>query len=107
MERLAELFERLQALVAIPATSGFEQEIARRLLEEMQSLADRVEVDVFGNVNGTVDGAPGGPRGTGGWGRETARRLLEEMQSLADRVEVDVFGNVNGTVDGAPGGPRV
>ena len=62
MERLAELFERLQALVAIPATSGFEQEIARRLLEEMRSLADRVEVDVFGNVNGTVDGAPGGPR---------------------------------------------
>lgn len=62
MDRWQELFERLKGLVAIPATSGFEQGIARRLLEEMRPLADRVEVDAFGNVYGQVDGAPGGPR---------------------------------------------
>ena len=56
------LFERLQSLVAIPATSGFEQGIARRMLEEMRGLADRVEVDAFGNVYGFVEGAPDGPR---------------------------------------------
>jgi endoglucanase len=62
MEELLVLFERLKSLVAIPATSGFEQGIARRLLEEMRPLADRVEVDAFGNVYGYVDGAPGAPR---------------------------------------------
>ena len=50
MDRLNELFDRLRALVAIPATSGFEQGIARRLANEMRPLADRVEVDAFGNV---------------------------------------------------------
>jgi endoglucanase len=60
--RFDELFDRLKALTAIPATSGFEQGIARRLAEEMRPLADRVEVDPFGNVYGTLDGAPGGPR---------------------------------------------
>ena len=62
MERHQKLFERLKDLVAIPATSGFEQGIARRLLDEMRPLADRAEVDEFGNVYGYVDGAPGGPR---------------------------------------------
>jgi putative aminopeptidase FrvX len=62
MERLGELFERLKALVAIPATSGFEQGIARRLLSEMRPLADRAEVDAFGNVYGTIEGAVGAPR---------------------------------------------
>jgi endoglucanase len=62
MDRHKALFERLQALVAIPAASGFEQGIARRMLEEMRGLADRVEVDAFGNVYGFVEGAPGGPR---------------------------------------------
>jgi endoglucanase len=56
------MFERLKALTAIPATSGFEQDIARRLVEEMRSLADRVEVDAFGNVYGILDGAEEGPR---------------------------------------------
>ena len=62
MERLQELFERLKTLVAIPATSGFEQGIAKRMMEEMGPHADRVEVDAFGNVYGYVDGAAGGPR---------------------------------------------
>jgi putative aminopeptidase FrvX len=62
MERLGALFEQLRSLTAIPATSGFEQRIARRLLEEMRPLADRVEVDAFGNVYGTVEGTSGTPR---------------------------------------------
>lgn len=62
MDRLNELFERLKALVAIPATSGFEQGIARRLADEMRPLADRVEVDAFGNVYGTLEGAATGPK---------------------------------------------
>ena len=62
MDRLDELFERLKALVAIPATSGCEQGIARRLVDEMRPLADRVEADAFGNVYGTLEGAANGPR---------------------------------------------
>ncbi|MFI5338479.1 MAG: M42 family metallopeptidase [Candidatus Methylomirabilales bacterium] len=62
MDRLLELFERLKGLVAVPATSGFEQGIAARLLEQMRPLADRVEVDAFGNVYGHLEGTPGGPR---------------------------------------------
>src|SRR5512137_375335 len=62
MERLDGMFERLKALTAIPATSGFEQGIARRLTEEMRPLADRVEADAFGNVYGFVEGAESGPR---------------------------------------------
>ena len=61
MEQLGGLFDRLKMLTALPATSGFEQGIARRLLEEMRPLADRVEVDPFGNVYGTIEGS-GGPR---------------------------------------------
>ncbi len=60
-ERVERLFKTLQSLVAIPATSGFEQGIASRLLDDMRPLADRVEVDPFGNVYGTIEGA-GGPR---------------------------------------------
>lgn len=62
MDRLNALFDRLKALVALPATSGFEQGIARRIAEEMRPLADRVEVDAFGNVYGTLEGAPSGPK---------------------------------------------
>jgi tetrahedral aminopeptidase len=62
MERLGRMFERLKDLTAIPATSGFEEEIARRLVDEMRPLTDRVEVDPFGNVYGTVEGSPNGPR---------------------------------------------
>jgi endoglucanase len=59
--RFDGLFDRLKTMTAIPATSGFEQEIARRLAEEMRPVADRVEADAFGNVYGTLEGAPGGP----------------------------------------------
>lgn len=62
MDGLERLFERLRELTAIPATSGFEQGVARRLLEAMQKLADRVEADAFGNVYGYLDGTPGGPK---------------------------------------------
>jgi len=62
VERFSGLFEQLRSLTAIPATSGFEQGIARRLLDEMRPLADRVEVDAFGNVYGTVEGMAGTPR---------------------------------------------
>ena len=62
MERIVDLYERLKALTAIPATSGFEQGIAKRIVEEMRPTADRVEVDAFGNVYGFLDGEPGGPR---------------------------------------------
>jgi len=62
MERLQQLFEPLRGLVAIPATSGFEQGIAKRMMEEMRPHADRVEVEAFGNVYGYLDGAAGGPR---------------------------------------------
>jgi tetrahedral aminopeptidase len=61
MERIADLFIRLKTLTEIPATSGFEQGIARRMLDEMRPLVDRVEVDAFGNIYGRLDGAPGGP----------------------------------------------
>lgn len=61
MDRMQELFDRLAVLTAIPSTSGFEQGIARRMVEEMRPLADRVEVDPFGNVCGYLDGAPDGP----------------------------------------------
>jgi endoglucanase len=62
MDRFDGLFERLKALAAIPATSGFEQGIARRLADEMRPLADCVEIDAFGNVYGTLNGAPTGPK---------------------------------------------
>lgn len=62
MKRLHELFERLRVLTAVPATSGFEQGIARRLAEEMRPVADRLEVDAFGNIYGIVEGTVGGPR---------------------------------------------
>lgn len=62
MNRLIELFDRLKALTALPATSGFEQGIARRIAEEMRPLSDRVEIDAFGNVYGTLEGAPSGPK---------------------------------------------
>jgi tetrahedral aminopeptidase len=60
-ERIGRLFKTLQALTAIPATSGFEQGIATRLADEMRPWADQAEVDAFGNVCGTVEGS-GGPR---------------------------------------------
>lgn len=62
MDRLERLFGALEELTAIPATSGFEQAIARRLVEAMRPLADRVETDAFGNVYGHLDGSPSGLR---------------------------------------------
>jgi endoglucanase len=50
MRDVDALFERLAALTAIPATSGFEQDIVKQLYKEFTPFADRVEVDYFGNV---------------------------------------------------------
>ncbi len=62
MDKLESLFEQLKGLTAIPATSGFEREIARQLVEEMRPMADRVEMDAFGNVYGFMDCSPNGLR---------------------------------------------
>lgn len=62
MDTLERLFAQLKTLTDIPAVSGFEQDIAGRLVEEMRPLADRVEVDPFGNVYGWMDGRAAGPR---------------------------------------------
>jgi putative aminopeptidase FrvX len=56
------LFEELRSLTGIAATSGFEQAVARRIFEAMQGLADRVEVDAFGNVYGYMQGISKGLR---------------------------------------------
>ena len=53
---LDELFAKLKALTDIPGTSGYEHEVIRYLREQMQPLADRVEVDALGNVYGIVEG---------------------------------------------------
>jgi endoglucanase len=52
-----ELFETLRKLTRIPGTSGFEQEIARKMHAEMKPLADEIEVDHVGNVYAHVTGA--------------------------------------------------
>jgi endoglucanase len=56
MSDLQQLFETLRDLTGIPATSGFEQVITRRLHGEMGHLADSIEVDRIGNVFARVDG---------------------------------------------------
>ena len=50
MSELTELFDELYALTAVPSTSGFEQGIAKKIYSEVQPVADRVEIDPFGNV---------------------------------------------------------
>ena len=51
-----------QDLVRIPSLSGREGEVAKRVLEEMQSLDyDETRVDRLGNVVGIIRGTSGGP----------------------------------------------
>jgi len=56
MGNLNDLFRKLQALTAVHSTSGFEQGIVRYVYAEMNPLADRVEVDPFGNVYAYLTG---------------------------------------------------
>jgi putative selenium metabolism hydrolase len=49
-------------LIRIPSPSGREEQVARRLREEMEALGyDHVRVDELGNVIGVVEGAGTGP----------------------------------------------
>ena len=52
-----DLFNQLHALTAVPSTSGFEQGIAKKIYSEVKPFADRVEVDLFGNVYAYLMGA--------------------------------------------------
>lgn len=57
-----QLLTLLQELTAIPGVSGQEQPVVRRLAELFKPLADKVEVDQFGNIYALKKGKPGGPR---------------------------------------------
>jgi endoglucanase len=113
MEELARLFEELKGLTAIPATSGFEQGIARRLLADMGKLADRVEVDAFGNVYGYLDGAPGAMRVMVPAHSDSVGMLVSHIEPTG-YLRVDVVGSVPANLLYAqrihvvtPHGPRV
>ncbi len=93
MEELGRLFETLKRLTAIPATSGFEQGIARRLMEEMGKLADRVEVDPFGNVYGYLDGKPGAMRVMVPAHSDSVGMLVSHIEPTG-YLRVDVVGSV-------------
>jgi endoglucanase len=113
MDRLASLFERLKDLTDIAATSGFEQEIARRLVEEMRPLADRVEVDAFGNVYGYVDGSANGLRVMVPAHSDSVGMIVSFVEA-SGYVRLDVVGAVPANLVYAqrvrvitPQGPRV
>lgn len=50
MSDLRYLFEQLKALTDIPSTSGFEQNVVKKIYREVKPFADKVEVDYFGNL---------------------------------------------------------
>jgi tetrahedral aminopeptidase len=60
-ENLKPVFDRLKRIIEIPATPGYEQGIARQLVEEWTPLCDDVQVDHMGNVYGIRRGAADGP----------------------------------------------
>jgi endoglucanase len=57
MKDSALLFKRLQKLTSIPSTSGFEQKIVNHLYSEIRPIADRCEIDYFGNIYAYLMGA--------------------------------------------------
>jgi putative aminopeptidase FrvX len=57
MRGVQALFEQLAALTAIPATSGFEQGMVKKLYQETKPFADKIEVDYFGNLYAYLMGA--------------------------------------------------
>jgi endoglucanase len=57
MGNLQRLFLRLKDLTAVPSTSGFEQQIAKKIYSEFSASADMVEADHVGNVYAYLKGA--------------------------------------------------
>lgn len=55
------VFERLKRIIRIPSTPGYEQGIARELVEIFKPLCDEVHVDYMGNVYGKRKGIGEGP----------------------------------------------
>jgi len=60
-EELIPIFERLKRIIEIPSAPGYEQGIARELVEIFKPLCDEVHVDHMGNVYGVRKGSPDGP----------------------------------------------
>lgn len=57
----AEIMQSLRELVAIPGVSGFEHRVVSYLKEAFTPLADRVEIDSFGNLYAYKSGGRPGP----------------------------------------------
>lgn len=56
------LEEKLSALTALDAPTGFEEPVLRYVRDHLRERCDSVEVDVRGNVYGTLKGSGEGPR---------------------------------------------
>ncbi len=56
-----ELLERTVAYAAIDGVAGFEQDIVRRLRDDLAPWVDEIMVDPFGNLIGTIHGPAGAP----------------------------------------------
>ena len=57
MDQDTQLIQLCQALLRLPSTSGQEEAVARHLAATMESLGyDRVEIDRYGSVVGTIQG---------------------------------------------------
>jgi endoglucanase len=55
-EALSSLFTKLKELTVIPSTSGFEQDIVKKIYNEVEPIADKVEIDYFGNLYAYLTG---------------------------------------------------
>lgn len=60
-KELEDIFNILKRLIEIPNAPGFEQGIARELVNIFKPICDTVHVDYMGNVYGKRQGAPDGP----------------------------------------------
>ena len=60
-KELEGVFNTLKRLVDIPNAPGFEQGMARELVDIFKPVCDSVHVDYMGNVYGKRQGAPDGP----------------------------------------------
>ncbi len=56
-----ELLERTIAYAAIDGVAGFEQDVVRRLRDDLAPWVDEIMVDPFGNLIGTIHGLDGSP----------------------------------------------
>ncbi len=55
-KEFSNLFTKLKELTVIPSTSGFEQGIVKKVYNEVEPFADKVEIDYFGNVYAFLTG---------------------------------------------------